>query len=359
MRYLIAGGGTGGHIIPALNIARAIQKIDLEAKFTFVGSKAGLEETIVKRAGFTLEYIDASPWRGVSSLKNLLRASAQARRIVKKFSADAVIGTGGYVSAPAIVAAAEKGKKLFIQEQNTYPGLATKLGSLFAQKVFLGFPEAKKFLWRKKRAEFTGNPVMFQLPNIEQERARRNFGLSPDIDTILLTGGSQGASALNEAMKLMLETYALPAGTQLIWQCGSTGYEALGRWLASKDLPVALRAFINDMGIAYKAADIVIARAGALTLAEIAIAGLPAILIPYPHATAEHQLKNAMAFVRAGAAVIIHQSELTPALLIATIKEVMMNPRRRKAMGSAVKSLAKPDAAKVIAKKIVETLENN
>ncbi len=357
MRYLIAGGGTGGHIIPALNIARALMKFDIEAQFLFVGTERGLERKIVPDAGFELKIVDAKPWRGISSLRNFLKSSSRVRRIIKDFRSDAVIGTGGYVSAPAIIAAKSTRKPLFIQEQNTYPGLATKLGSLFAKRVFLGFEQAKELLWRKSRAIFTGNPAVLAIPNSDKESARRKFGLLQNYRTILLTGGSQGASALNEVMKIVIDKNEIPPKTQIIWQCGEQDFPSLDKYIAEKDLPIALQPFIDDMGNAYLAADMVISRAGALTLAEIAIAGLPAVLIPYPYAAADHQKANAKAFANAGAAVIIDQKDLIPQILSAEIAEILTNSALMQKMSSAAKSLAKPDAAKNIAGEIVKMLE--
>ena len=358
MRYLMAGGGTGGHIIPAINIAREILKIDTNAQFLFIGTERGMETKIVPNAGFELKMVEAKPWNGISSLKNLIASSSFVAQIIDDFRCDAVVGTGGYVSAPAIVAAKKRKIPLFIQEQNTFPGLATKLGSLFAKKVFLGFEQAKRFLWRKSRAIFSGNPANITIPNRDRETVRREFGLSPNYRTILITGGSQGASALNETMKILLERSGLPANTQVLWQCGNRGFPALDSWLAGKNFPVVLKPFIDNMALAYLSADIVIARSGALTLAEIAIAKLPAILIPYPHSAGNHQLKNAAVFADAGAAVVIEQKDLTPALLLSSIEEIITNPARMEEMSKSAWSLAKPDAGKMIAREIVEALEN-
>ncbi len=358
MRYLIAGGGTGGHIVPALNIARALIKFDIEAQFLFIGTEQGMEYKIVPDAGFDLKIVDAKPWNGISSLRNIFKSSGQVKRILKNFRCDAVIGTGGYVSAPAVIASKMARKPLFIQEQNTYPGLATKLGSVFAQRVFLGFEQAKKFLWRKSRAVITGNPAVLVIPNSDKESARRKFGLMQDYRTILLTGGSQGAASLNEAMKLIIEERKIPPNTQIIWQCGERGFSALEEWLAGRDLPIALRPFIEDMGTAYLAADMVISRAGALTLAEIAIAGLPAILIPYPYAAADHQRANAKFFANTGAATIIDQKDLSPSILSVAIAEILENSSLMQKMSNAAKYLAKPDAAKNIASEIIKTIES-
>ena len=256
MRYLMAGGGTGGHITPALNIAHVLEKCDGEAKILFVGTVRGLERSMVPDAGYNIEFIEAHPWRGFGSLIKLLKSTKQVKAIIKDFKADAIVGTGGYVSAPAVLGAVLSKTALFIQEQNTYPGLASRLGSLFARRVFLGFPDAIEKLWRRRNVIMSGNPVFpFELSE-EKENARRKLGLEPEMKTVFLTGGSQGASAMNEMVKLMLESKGLPVNVQLLWQCGEKEYEALTEWLKGEDYPVSLHPFIHNMELAYRAADI-------------------------------------------------------------------------------------------------------
>ncbi len=357
MRYLIAGGGTGGHIIPALNIAEELTRRDPEAEFLFIGTERGLEAKIIPSRGYQIEMISALPWSGTSSLKNLWRSTREVAGIIGRFSPHCGIGTGGYVSAPLATACAIRRIPLFWQEQNTYPGMATRLASLFARRVFLGFEEARQYLWRKGRALYTGNPVNVRVPDTSPDAARKQLGLSPDKFTIFLTGGSQGAAALNEVMLGMLRQFGLPENSQLVWQCGDREFEVLRDAVAQLDLPIALFGFLDDMPLAYRVADLVISRAGALTLAEIAVFGVPAILVPYPFAAADHQRKNAKAFVARGAAVMLDQDDLTPALLYATVKELMDNPRRLAEMRNKMLSLAKPDAVEVIARTIIEDLE--
>ena len=356
MRYLIAGGGTGGHIVPALNIARALKDMDSNSQFLFIGSERGIEKELVSKAGFEIRLINAKPWAGICSLKNLSSCAFRIKAIIREFNADAIIGTGGYVSAPAVLASKMERKPLFVQEQNTYPGLATKLGSLFAKRVFLGFPDAEKFLWRKRRIAVTGNPVFMNIPNAGRERIYQEYGLQADSFTILVTGGSQGASALNESVKKMIDEFGLPQNAQLIWQCGKNDFDIIEKWLDGKGIPVSLHAFIGDMASVYAVTNLVICRAGALTLAETAIAGLPAILVPYPYAAADHQKTNAQSMVNSGAAIMIEQRDLTPCLLYKSITMLANDLEQLKRMSDASKALAKPDAAMVIAREIYETL---
>lgn len=357
MRYLIAGGGTGGHIIPALNIATALQRLDQEAEFLFLGTQRGLEKDIIPRRGFNIEFIDAMPWKGIKrSLKNLRHTIRQTKAVISGFHPHCVIGTGGYVSAPAALAAKLTKTPLFWQEQNSYPGLATKLASLFAKRIFLGFIEARKYLWRRKNAIHTGNPVEMGFARTDPAKARKVFALEPNTPTVFLTGGSQGAAAMNEVFLEMLVNHGLPDKSQAIWQCGKKEYRALDEEIGSIAVKISLHSFIEDMASAYSASDLVICRAGALTLAEIAVIGMPAILVPYPHAAKDHQRKNALSFVRNGAAIMLDQNDITPALLYATIEEIMGDNSRHKLMSRAMKSLGRPEASANIAREIVNLL---
>jgi len=358
MRYIIAGGGTGGHIIPALNIAYALQQIDIEAELLFFGTERGLEKDIIPGRGFNLELIDAAPWDGKSSLKNLWYSVKQVKSAIKRFHPYCAIGTGGYVSAPLALAAPIKRIPLFWQEQNTYPGIATKLASLFAKRIFLGFEDAKKHLWRGKNAIHSGNPVRLNLSSKSRRALRKELGINPEMKTVFLTGGSQGAVPLNEAMFELVMQFGIPDDAQLLWQCGKKEYKALAEKTGGLSQRIALYPFIDDMAVAYGASDLAICRAGALTLAEIAVAGLPAVLIPFPHAAADHQRKNAQSFTHSGSAVMIDQSDLTPALLCATIRDILNNPKRLTQMSEQVRQLGKPDAAKQIAREILELVKS-
>ena len=355
MRYLIAGGGTGGHIIPALNIAEELSKIDVDAHFKFIGTRRGLEIDIVSKRGYELELIDIKPWKGIKrSLKNFWHSVGQVRRIIREYRPHCAIGTGGYVSAPLAPACALHKVPIFWQEQNTYPGLASKLASLFAKQVFLGFDESRQYLWRRKRAFYSGNPVFIEPAIDGKEKLRTKFGLNPDRFTIFITGGSQGASALNETFLKMIQQYGLPRNSQAIWQCGKEEYPVLMKAIGQFEEKISLHPFIEDMSSAYGASDLIICRAGALTLAEIAVVGIPAILVPFPYAAMDHQRKNARTFVQSEAAVMIDQSELTPSLLFATISDLIDEPNRLHRMANAMRSLGKPNATEVIARKIYD-----
>ncbi|RKZ30855.1 undecaprenyldiphospho-muramoylpentapeptide beta-N-acetylglucosaminyltransferase [bacterium] len=342
-----------------MNIAYGLEKFDPQAKFLFVGTHKGMEEEIISKKGYRLSFIEAKPWENIkSSLKHLKYSVKQVREIIQKFQPDCAIGTGGYVSAPLALASFRMGIPLFWQEQNAYPGLATRLASIFAKRIFLGFEECRQHLWRKGKTIHSGNPVIIHHAEISRDSARRKFSLATDKFTIFLTGGSQGAAVLNDTLLRMIQQNNIPRNSQIIWQCGHCEFEALEKIVASMNINISLHSFIEDMSSAYKASDLVICRAGALTLTEISVVGIPAIIIPYPHSANEHQKKNALVFVRNNAAIMIDQSDLAPTLLRATINEIMEDPDRLHKMSAAMKSMAMPNAIDKIAKKIIYELKN-
>lgn len=356
MRYLLAGGGTGGHIIPAINIAKMLGRFDTGAEFLFIGVKNRIEAEIVPTEGYKIEFIEAQPWeKSFKSLGTLIRGTKQVCRIISEFKPDAAIATGGFVSAPLILASAWKKIPLFIQEQNSLPGLATKLGSLFATKVFLGFESAQKKLWRKKKAIPSGNPVLTDPPKLNKEQLCYKWKLNPMKPIILILGGSQGAVAINETMKKMIEQRGIPCGAQVIWQTGKKQYEQISQWAADRE-NIVVKDFIHPISDAYSCADLAVCRAGALTLAELAASALPAIVIPYPYASQNHQEKNALEYQKNGAVIMISQSDLIADLAFSTISGVLNSPETLKSMSEAMKKIAKPDGALNIAKTIIKIL---
>ncbi len=354
----MAGGGTGGHILPAVNIAQAIEEIDKDAIFLFIGTKKGLEKDVIPRRGYDIRMISAGPWSGLKSVKPLRESVLEVKSIIKEFKPDCVIGTGGYVSAPVVLAAKLTKIKVFIQEQNSSPGLASKLSSLFAEKIYLGFEECKGKLWRSGNTLFTGNPIFSSKTTVDTKSSRIGLGLDPSIKTVFVTGGSQGSQAINDNLIAMIDMLGLPKNTQMLWQCGRNNYEPLKKYLDNKNYPIVIADFIYDMFTAYNASDLVVCRAGALTLAELASEGLPAILIPYPYAKHDEQRTNAQVFARRDAAMIIEQSDLTPEILYASIDDLITNEKRLSEMSMGMKQLSKPDAAQIIAKSIFDNLSN-
>jgi len=257
---------------------------------------------------------------------------------------DVVVAAGGYVAGPAVFAGWLTRKPVVLCEQNSYPGLTSRIGSLFARAVCLGLPGAKKHLWRKSRAVLTGNPVNLPRGDVDKAWVREKLGLKPRGVVVLITGGSQGAASINRAVMQMLERADLPENAQLLWQTGADKFDDIASKLPSSAKRVKVLPFIRPMWEAYATADIIVARCGALTLSEIAVFGLPAILVPYPYAAADHQRLNAIVFAEAGAAMVIQDDELTGKTLALALADLIADDNRRTQMGKSAESLAKPNA---------------
>ncbi len=354
-RVLIAGGGTGGHLVPALNLARELAGRQHPATIMLIGSHRGPDRELLSASGFDYQLIDAPivdrhrrvknatlPWR-------LGRAVGAARTVVKGFQPDTVVGTGGYVSVPVGVAARLARRPLILQEQNRQPGLATRFLARWADRICVAYPGVDEALPGGSRVTVTGNPIAPQ----ESVKADFTGRLDAARPTLGVLGGSQGARALNMAIIELFadQTDALP---NLIWQTGEHHYDhvvAAGRWPER----VVIKPFFSPMGAVYPLLDLALCRAGAMTLAELAAWGVPAILVPYPHATADHQMVNARAVEAAGAAITISESEATPRRLSNLITGLLDDRSRRERMAAAARTLAQPQAAQVIADQILES----
>ncbi|MEW5924993.1 MAG: undecaprenyldiphospho-muramoylpentapeptide beta-N-acetylglucosaminyltransferase [Candidatus Zixiibacteriota bacterium] len=317
LKIIFAGGGTGGHLYPALAIADRLKTLitpGCEADFRFVGTKRGIEYRMKERLGYPLSLITV---RGLSRrgiIRNILfpfllaGATLKSIYLILRFSPNIVIGTGGYVMGPVLLAAVMMNRRSAIQEQNSYPGVTTRQLAHRVDKVFLGFGEAAKYFKKGCDVLETGNPVKSIIGTITKEDARKYFDLSIDDKVILILGGSQGASSINNNILMHLET--LSGTYRLIWQTGERDYKEVAAKAGGRVSGRALFAFTDQIETAYAAADIAIARAGALTLAELEAAGLPSVLIPYPFAAEDHQRKNAEVYAAAGASFIIYDNEL-------------------------------------------------
>lgn len=319
VKIVFAGGGTGGHLYPALAIARRIDELLSEYGITeiiFVGTKRGLEYRIRENLGYPLHLINVRGWTRSLTLKNvlvpfvLLGALIKSYLLLRRFDPDVVVGTGGYVALPVLRAAAFRGLMTVIQEQNSYPGVTTRRLAPHARRIYLGFEEARSYLRTRAKVITTGNPVRPTIAAGDRLAAMAHFGLDAAKKTILVIGGSQGARALNRAVLKSLEAKRLPPQVQLLWQTGKRDYKEVAAAAGDKVANRALFPFVENMELVYAAADLVVARAGALTLAELAECGLPAVLVPYPHAAGDHQHKNARSFVAAGAAVQMDEAGL-------------------------------------------------
>lgn len=359
LRVLIAAGGTGGHIFPGLAVARELQRRDPEVAILFVGTARGLETRVVPGEGFPLELIDVAGLkrvgvtRALRSLAQLPRSLWQARALIRRFRPDVVIGVGGYASGPVMLWAVLSGLPTMVIEPNAYPGFTNRLLARWIRRAAIGFPEAASYFHGK--AVVTGNPVRPEFFHIaEQNRPGARTG---GAFHLLIVGGSQGAHAINQAviavLPPLLEKYRQLTVTHQTgerdWTWARLAYESIeGRER------LHVRAFIDHMAEEVARADLIICRAGAMTVAELTAAGKPAILIPLPTAADDHQRKNAEALGRQGAARCLLQSELTPERLMEEISAFLANPHRLTTMAEASRRLARPDAARKIVDLVYE-----
>lgn len=363
MRFLIAGGGTGGHIYPALSIAAAIKDKDAAAEFLFVGTAHGMEADLVPRAGYRLQTIQLYGFQRRISLRNIknvywtLKSLWDVKKILRKARPDVVIGTGGYVCGPVVWAAARAGIPSLIQEQNAFPGVTNLILSRVVDVAALGYAEAvPKFAGRKARLVVTGNPVREDLLTEDRETACRHFGFSPDVRTLLITGGSQGARSINQAALTLHRYFSGGKDLQILHITGQTDYNDIIHTLNSEGLSANDRGsgrivvpYLHEMPKALAAANLVISRAGAIGLAELTLRGIPAILIPYPYASENHQEINARALESNGAAVMIRDAELTGEGLCAKVRELLDAPELLRSMAAASTAMGHPNASKDIA----------
>ncbi|KAA3636560.1 MAG: undecaprenyldiphospho-muramoylpentapeptide beta-N-acetylglucosaminyltransferase [Calditrichaeota bacterium] len=319
VRLIFAGGGTGGHLFPALAIADRVTELlkdKMNSEIIFIGTKRGIEYRMKDKLGYPLHIINMRGIVRSFTLKNLLvpfiiiAALFKAHSLLKKFRPHIVIGTGGYVSWAILKAAASKKIPVIIQEQNSFPGVTTRQIAPVAQTIYLGFAGAEKYLKTTAEIKVVGNPVRKAIKKISKNEACSTLNLDPDKTTILILGGSQGARSVNNAVLKSLENNPLSEHYQLLWQTGKRDYKDVVEKLHERAKSLQLFPFANSMTEIYSAADIVIARAGALTIAEIINCGLPSLLIPYPFAAGDHQRKNAEELVTGSMATMILEDEL-------------------------------------------------
>jgi UDP-N-acetylglucosamine--N-acetylmuramyl-(pentapeptide) pyrophosphoryl-undecaprenol N-acetylglucosamine transferase len=359
MKVLFAGGGTGGHLYPAVAMAAELRKLDASTGISFAGTVSGIESTEVPRLGYKLHLI---PVRGlkrgaflanmianVSVLADFASALGRALALIGREKPDVVVGTGGFVSAPVLLAAQLAGKKTLIQEQNAFPGVTTKLLSTLACEVHLSFEEARRFIVKKKNVYVSGNPARsFEHQN--RASARACFSLSAERPTLLVFGGSRGARSINNAVLQRLGD--ITASGNLIWQTGALDFERIKREVAPSPY-LWVGPYIEDMGSAYSAADLVLCRSGASSIAELTNLGMPSVLVPYPYATGDHQRYNARALLKNGATLTIDDGALGEDGSIKNILELLQDPEKLKSMGAASRALAYPDAARQLALRII------
>ena len=353
MRLIIAGGGTGGHLFPGVALAEELRARDPDAAVRFVGTARGIEARVLPELGWELVLIDVSGLKTVGAfgavrgLARLPRALLQARRVVKAFGPDVVVGVGGYASGPVVLMARLMGVRTAILEQNSLPGLANKILGRFVHAVFLAFDETRRF-FKPRKVLMTGNPIRRDI-RLALEAVGASSAASDSRFRLFVFGGSQGAQALNEIAAdaaALLEKRGV--GVDIVHQTGDANLEATRKRYQAGGATADLRAFIKDMASEYRRADLVIARAGATTVAELGVVGRPAILVPYPFAADNHQEVNAREMAEAGAALMFRQSELSAEKLADAVAELAGHPERLARMGSAMKALGKPHAAAAI-----------
>lgn len=358
--FIFAGGGTGGHLYPAIAMAQELKRQEPAAVIHFVGTRRGIEEQVVPRHGFILHRISVRGVRRSFALSNLLvpfvliGSMIQSAALMLKLKPAAVVGTGGYVSGPVLFAATILRFPTLIQEQNSFPGVTTRLLSRWVDRIHISYEASRRYFRRAEKLFLSGNPVRLFAAGKSVAESRRMFQLSPDRDTVLVFGGSQGAEMLNRTLAASLPRIMEKSSLQLLWSTGEKSLPAVTQAVAPFAERVRVFPFIEDMENAYHAATFCLTRAGALTCAEIAVCGLPAILIPYPFAAANHQEMNALAIEQNGGAQVILQRQLTPDLLAERIIELANNREKRKEMAEAVKRLSFPRATQDLALSILE-----
>lgn len=345
--FVISGGGTGGHLYPALAIAETIKRNESDADIYFIGTAKGIESRVVPQHGYKLYLIAVRGfarhriWSNLSVPFRLMWSLVQSFRLLKKLNPDIVIGTGGYVSGPVLYMAQMMNIPTLIQEQNSYPGVTTRLLSKRADRVHLTYKASLVYLKRQDNCRITGNPVRRMSP-LSLQQARRKLGLNPEKLTLLIFGGSQGAHMINMAVLQIIDRL-LENDVQIIWGTGIQDESIIKE--SVQDKRVWKSSYIDEMPDAYRAADLAITRAGAITLAELTANHLPSILIPYPYAAADHQLNNALALAEQGAALVLEQKNLTPETLYQMIVDLLHDHGERKKMAERADKMAFPNAA--------------
>lgn len=362
MKFIISGGGTGGHIFPAVAIANEIRRRQPDADILFVGAEGRMEMTRVPEAGYPIVGLNITGLQRRLTPQNLLfpvrvfRSVRAAGKLIEKFRPDAVVGVGGYASAPVLLAATSRGIPSLIQEQNSYAGLVNKLLSRRVSRVCVAYDGMEKFFPADKLT-LTGNPIRAEIAHGDRAEAQQFFGLDPAKQTLLVIGGSLGARTLNQATTAALPRLA-EAGVQLLWQTGKLYYPEAEQQAA----PYATQGlhaleFIRRMDLAYAAADVVISRAGALSVSELSLTGKASILVPSPNVAEDHQTKNALALVSKGAAVLVTDEHAAERLYDEALR-LLADPERTRTLGARVRELARPNAAVAIVDELLKLVKN-
>jgi UDP-N-acetylglucosamine--N-acetylmuramyl-(pentapeptide) pyrophosphoryl-undecaprenol N-acetylglucosamine transferase len=357
MKIVLTGGGTGGHIYPALAIGRYCQQ-QTETELLYIGSETGLERDIVPKAGVRFESIRVTGFRRKLSLSNLktvwnfLTAVQRSKMLLKQFKPDIVIGTGGYVCGPVIYAAAQLKIPTLIHEQNVLPGLTNRFLSRYATAVAVSFPDGEKYFANAPKAVYTGNPRATEVVHADANAARARLGLAADVPLVVFVGGSRGAKALTDAMVALAPMWNKEDKFHVLYVTGAPYFEATSALtkeaVAQLDGKLTVVPYVDQFPDLLAACSLVIGRSGASSIAEITAIGVPSIQVPSPNVTNNHQEANARRLVEAGAAEIVLEREMNPVKLIEQIRAIMSDASRRSNMQLAAKQVGKPDSAKAI-----------
>lgn len=358
-RFLFAGGGTGGHLYPAVAVAEKIREIEPQSEIIFLGNKDKIEGRVIPKLRYKFYPIWISGMQRKLTVKNLLVplkvviSMLQSLWICARYKPMVAIGSGGYVSGPAIWAAKVMGAKVILLEQNSYPGVTTRLLENKAEQIHITFDESRKYLRNSKNAILSGNPVRASLHKIEKKQAVNKFELKEDKMTIFIVGGSLGAKTINESISENINFFE-SNDVQLIWQTGKFYYENYKKFNSNN---IKVMEFIDDMQAAYSAADIVISRAGASAISELAVLALPTVLIPSPNVAANHQYYNAKALADENAAILVEDKDIRTNLFV-EVRRLLDNSDKLKELSENIKKFSKPSAAENIAKEALKFAKN-
>lgn len=362
-RLIVSGGGTGGHIFPAIAIADAFKRRHPDAEILFVGAKGRMEMERVPKAGYPIEGLWISGFKRELSLDNLsfpfklMSSLCKARKILKRFKPDAVVGVGGFASGPTMRKATAMGIPVIIQEQNSFPGVTNKIVAPKAAKICVAYENMDRW-FPKDKIVLTGNPLRNNIVSVEnlKEEGARFFGLDPQKPIILLVGGSQGALGINKGISAQLRKFK-DNDCQMIWQTGKFYIEQAAKEVEAQNLSDRVKTvvFIERMDLAYAAADIVISRAGAMSISELSLVKKPVVFVPLPTAAEDHQTKNAQSLVDADAAVMV-RNDKTETELLSAVFDLLKNKEKMSDMSENISKFARPNAAEDIVNEIDKVL---
>ncbi len=364
MKVIVSGGGTGGHVFPAIAIANAIKAERPDTELLFVGAKGRMEMDKVPAAGYRIEGLNViglnrkQLWKNVVLPFKLISSLWHVRKLIKQFSPDVVVGVGGYASGPTLYVAGLMGIPYLIQEQNSFPGLTNRMLAKRARKICVDYEDMEQF-FPKDRILMTGNPIRQDIVDLAGKRAVAfdHFGLNPDKPVLLVIGGSLGARSINRAMLNNVDAI-LASGCQVLWQTGGLYYEQVKSMLTEEKPGLLVKDFIKNMDLAYAMADVVVSRAGAIAISELCVVGKPVILVPSPNVAEDHQTKNALALSARNAAILLPDDRVYNELG-KTVVDLMQNERRKTLMSENITRLGKTTSAQDIAKWVFRIAEED